>query len=618
MHPIRAHLAFFRPLFISACLAVLLSGCLAGAPAPATAPTADAALATHEAEMADPAAHATHEAQMQTPESLATHEALMQTPEAMATHEAAMHGTPTPVPVAAAAVALSDFITEDFVGSGLCVMCHEALVDSTGADVSITNHWRSTMMANAAKDPAWQAKVASETARNPALKGVIEEKCATCHTPMAVTQAETLGAPVALSADGFLSPTNPLHEAGMEGVSCSLCHQIQPDNLGTAKSFSGGYAIDTSTEPPDRVMFGPYETPFGRPMQMHTGYLPTFGEHTNSAAFCGACHNLITPYVDAAGQVAGEFPEQMPYTEWLNSAFGQGVACQACHMPQAAGSVVISPMPGRLAPREPFFQHQFVGGNRFMVALLKDNAATLGVTATTSQLDATAARTTEQLGRGASLTLDSTAREGDVLAIQLQVSPATGHKFPTSFPSRRAWLHVTVADAAGQVIFESGRPGADGSIQGNAADADPAAYEPHYDIITAADQVQIYEPIMGDTEGKVTYTLLRAAAFLKDNRLLPGGADKAKLPPEIAVRGAAADDANFVGGGDRITYRVDVSSAQGPFTVQAELLYQPLAYRFVQDMLADSGESGEAFGSFFAAADHTPDRVAAVEPTQAQ
>ena len=114
----------------------------------------------------------------------------------------------------------------------------------------------------------------------------------------------------------------------------------------------------------------------------------------------------------------------------------------------------------------------------------------------------------------------------------------------------------------------------------------------------------------------MTYTLLRAATYLKDNRLLPGGADKAKLPPEIAVKGEAAGDVNFVGGGDQITYRVDVASAQGPFTVQAELLYQPLAYRFVQDMLADSGESGQAFGGYFAAADHTPDRVATVEPMQ--
>ena len=413
-------------------------------------------------------------------------------------------------------------------------------------------------------------------------------------------------------------PTNPLHEAAQDGVSCSLCHQIQPDNLGTAASFSGGYEIDTSSEPPNRVMFGPYKDPFGRPMQMHTGYLPTFGEHTNSAALCGSCHNLVTPYVDAAGQIAGEFPEQMPYTEWENSAFGQGIPCQSCHMPQAAGSVVISPMPGMLGPREPFFQHQFVGGNRFMVTLLKDHAAELGVTAQAAQMDATVARTAEQLARGASLTLKSAGREGDTLAIQLQISPATGHKFPTSFPSRRAWLHVTVADAAGKVIFESGRPEADGSIQGNAADADPAAYEPHYDVITQADQVQIYEPIMGDTEGNVTYTLLRAATYLKDNRLLPAGADKAKLPPEIAVRGTAADDANFVGDGDQITYRVDVASAQGPFTVQAELLYQPLAYRFVQDMLTDSGESGQAFGDFFAAADHTPDRVATVGPTEVQ
>ena len=75
-------------------------------------------------------------------------------------------------------------------------MCHEGLADAAGKDVSITTDWRSTMMANAAKDPVWQAKVASETARTPALKDVIEKKCAKCHTPMAVKQAETLGAPV--------------------------------------------------------------------------------------------------------------------------------------------------------------------------------------------------------------------------------------------------------------------------------------------------------------------------------------------------------------------------------------------------------------------------------------
>jgi hypothetical protein len=46
------------------------------------------------------------------------------------------------------------------------------------------------------------------------------------------------------------------------------------------------------------------------------------------------------------------------------------------------------------------------------------------------------------------------------------------------------------------LFFESGKQNPDGSIQGNAADTDPLAYEPHYDLITQPDQVQIYEGIM--------------------------------------------------------------------------------------------------------------------------
>ena len=179
------------------------------------------------------------------------------------------------------------------------------------------------------------------------------------------------------------------------------------------------------------------------------------------------------------------------------------------------------------------------------------------------------------------------------------MSAATGHKFPTSFPSRRAWLHVTVFDEAGNVVFESGKPQTDGSIAGNDADAAPGAFEPHYDVVTAADQVQIYEPIMGDTDGKVTYTLLRASRYLKDNRLLPVGANKGALPPDIGVYGAAADDPNFASGTDTVTYRVSLGGTGGALTVTAELLYQPLSYGFVKDMLADGGDAVDRFGAYF-------------------
>ena len=60
---------------------------------------------------------------------------------------------------------------------------------------------------------------------------------------------------------------------------------------------------------------------------------------------------------------------------------------------------------------------------------------------------------------------------------------------------------------------------ADGSIQGVDSDSTGSAYEPHYQQITSAEQVQVYEPIMGDSDGSQTYTLLQAAAYLKDNQV---------------------------------------------------------------------------------------------------
>jgi hypothetical protein len=157
-----------------------------------------------------------------------------------------------------------------------------------------------------------------------------------------------------------------------------------------------------------------------------------------------------------------------------------------------------------------------------------------------------------------------------------------GHKYPTAFPSRRAWVHFRVYDANGEVVFESGAPNPDGSIEHNDNDTDPTSYEPHYLMIDSPDQVQIYEAIMGNSEGEVTTTLLRAASYLKDNRLLPLGFDT--LEDDIAVHGQAADDVDFVGGGDQIQYDVHLSNAAGPFTVTVDLLYQSVGHRWAENL----------------------------------
>ncbi len=513
--------------------------------------------------------------------------------------------------------AMSTFFSDDFIGAGVCLMCHANLVDQSGTDVSITTDWRSTMMANASRDPFWQAKVSSEIERSPDLQPVIEEKCATCHQPMAKAQAEVAGSEVAIFEDGFDDVNHPLYLVGLDGVSCSLCHQIQAGNLGTEESFTGGFEIDTSTEPPMRVMFGPFEQPFTMPMQNHTGFLPEFGEQTNQAELCATCH-LFTPYVDAEDTVQGDFPEQTPYLEWENSDYGdQSITCQSCHMPKADGGVSISLMPGNLSPREPFFKHFFVGGNTFVLQMLSDWGADLNAGADQSHFDTTIARTEEQISqRTAQMEIQVLEVKDGKLTAELQIIPLTGHKFPSGFPSRRAWLHVTILDAAGKIVFESGKLNPDGSISGNAADLDPSRYEPHYDLVTSPDQVQIYEPVMINSDGEVTYTLMRAAGYVKDNRLLPKGTDKVDLPEEIAAQGAAAKDPDFVGGGDTITYQIDLADMQGPFTFSAELLYQSLSFQFVQDMLTDSTNPIDQFSGYYGEMPKTPLLVAVIPPVE--
>jgi len=528
-------------------------------------------------------------------------------PQATSTPTPQQAAEPTPVSQAGSfeGAPLSNFATSRFAGAGECAFCHDGLVDSTGHDVSIGSHWRSTIMANGAKDPLWLAKVSSESARNPAIREVIEEKCATCHMPMAYTEAKADGAGLTILGDGFYRADHPLHEAAMDGVSCTLCHQIQDAGLGEPTSFSGGYGIDTSTSRPDRLIYGPYPDPLTPQMQMHVGYTPVEGPHVRESGLCATCHTLYTPYLDAEGNIAGEFPEQVPYLEWQNSDYRQGRSCQSCHMPTANGEVIISTMPRgrRIQPRQPFSQHHFVGGNTFVIGILKAFGPELGLTAGTTHLAETQARTTERLEQQ---TAQVSIREAQVsdgkLVSTLQISSQVGHKLPTGFPSRRAWLHIAVTGADGQTIFESGQPLDDGSIAGNDADRDASAYEPHYDRISDPEQVQIYESVMQNTEGQVTYTLLRGASYIKDNRILPSGFDQAAAGPDTAVHGAAAEDETFAGGSDHLSLEVDLGERNGPYTLSVRLLYQSVSYRFNADLCQDSGDLVERWCGYYDAA----------------
>ena len=487
--------------------------------------------------------------------------------------------------------------------------CHNGLVTPSGEDVSIGVAWRATMMANSSRDPYWQASVRRETADHPKAAAEIEDECSVCHMPMSHTAAHAAGRQGRVFAHLGLPAEAAAKAGGMDeaesrlardGISCTLCHQMTPRNFGTAASFSGGYVIDTSIPIEQRPIYGPYPVNPGLRSVMHsvTGFQQTEGAHIRQSEMCATCHTLYTTARGPDGAVVGRFPEQVPFQEWRHSRYVAEQSCQSCHMPEILEPTAIASVLG--APREGARRHTFVGGNFFMLRMLTRFRAELGVEAPASELEAAARGTLSHLrDSSARLSIDRAAVEAGRLVVDISVENLSGHKLPTAYPARRVWINLTIRDADGRIVFVSGGLGPTGAIAGNDNDEDPSRFEPHYRQITRASQVQIYESILADPAGGVTTGLLKAVGYAKDNRLLPRGFDKATAGADIAVHGEAADDADFTGGSDRVQYAIDMSAARGPLTIEAELLYQPIGFRWADNLRAYKAAETSRFVSYY-------------------
>jgi hypothetical protein len=487
-----------------------------------------------------------------------------------------------------------------FQTSDRCFACHNLLQTANGEDVSIGFDWRASMMANSSRDPYWQGSVRRETMDHPESKADIEDECSICHMPMARYEAKLNGKKAEVFSNLPFDNGHPGGNLAIDGVSCSLCHQISKEKLGTRESLVGGFVIDALKPYGQKSVYGPYKIDDGHVRIMRTssdGFRPTEGEHIRSSELCATCHTLITKALGPGGQEIGNLPEQVPYQEWLHSDFKDKQSCQSCHMPEVK-DVPITRVLGK--KRESLSRHVFVGANFFMQRMLNRYRGDLGVWALPQELATAADRTVQYLqNQAARISIDRVEVGAGRLQADVSVQNLGGHKFPTGYPSRRTWLHVTVKDRNGALVFESGAVHSDGSITGNDNDADPLRFEPHYAEITSSEQVQIYESVMVDRNGSPTTGLLNAVRFVKDNRLLPAGFDKQTADAEIAVLGEAASDPDFVGGGDRVRYSVPVGSAVGPFQVEAELCYQPTSYRWANNLGKYDAPEPKRFGTYF-------------------
>jgi hypothetical protein len=455
-----------------------------------------------------------------------------------------------------------------------CQACHNGMTTTAGADFSIGRDWRTSLMANSSRDPYWQASVRREKIDHSSSAAAVQEDCSNCHLPSV----------------RFEDKAHPDHtqqaNVAADGVTCSVCHQISSQLLGRPESYNGNFVISGNSGP--HAEYGPFDIDPRLMTVMHSstgGFQPQRGDHIRSAELCASCHTLITRALGPDGREVGSLPEQVPYQEWLHSDYRTQRTCQSCHMPAVEGTTPIARVLAQ--PRPGAARHEFVAANFFMQHMLEQYHDELSVVAPPSELAAAADKTVQYLqSEAARIEVSHPRVTGSQLSVDVTVDNLGGHKLPTAYPARRAWLHLVVKDGKGHPVFESGALHPDGSIEGNDNDTDAGRFEPHYRVIHDPGEVEIYESILGDAAGHVTTGLLAATGYLKDNRLLPHGFDKGTAGAAIAVHGDALLDPNFTDHGHRVSYVVTVAGTNGPYSVTAELWYQPIGYRWANNLKA--------------------------------
>ena len=490
-----------------------------------------------------------------------------------------------------------------FTTSEQCAVCHSgapganAMQSRTGDDVSPFGLWQGTMMANAFRDPYFRAQMMKETA---AAGEQVQELCLRCHAPMASHAAVLGGGKPPRFADVVDDPHAD------DGVSCTVCHLIDGKNLGADASFSGRPTFDDQ-----RRIYGPFADVAVRPMQNLVRYTPTQGLHVRSAALCGSCHTLFTEHQGTP------FPEQTPFLEWRNSDFsderGAGDetrTCQQCHMP-ATGATRIARTPMgmdfEIPVRDGYAAHAFVGGNAFMLDILRSNREELAVLADPEALSRMATATRRQLGEAtARLAISAIERADGAAKFRVRIENLTGHKFPTGYPARRAWLHVQVRRGR-QLVFECGAFDDAGRLVGVADEL----RLPHVRTVTRPSDVAVYEMVAADADGAPTTYLTRMLKKAKDNRLLPRGFRRDGPHVEHTAPVGVDGDADFVGGSDAVEFVVPVAGT-GRVQVTAELRYQSVPPAWVDALRGIDAEACKRFVAMYDAADRRPELVASV------
>jgi hypothetical protein len=440
---------------------------------------------------------------------------------------------------------------------------------------------------------------------------------------------------------------------GRDGVTCVACHLAGKDVGNPADGFTGNipYALDGKLFGPDKI------GPPGQVMTAAIGLSPIRGKQISESRLCGACHAINLPVLRSGNCTTNpetspfegcvkEFKyEQTTYFEFLNSAYAKTSAsadpslvqeCQGCHMQNTLAGAGHKPLAFKVANiqddsffrydnsrapdvldlpvRKDYRRHAFPGLNLFVNAFQQQFPLLLGhadfdwmnVTPQMSVLGQRDTLLDFARKKTADIKVESLHRTWDGLRAVVRVDNRTGHNLPSGVGFRRLFIEFSVVDADGNALWTSGRTDALGQILG--ANGQPLSsehypattYQPHHQLISSQNDVQIYEEVEADENKVITTGFLDRWYDLKDNRIPPQGfrwdSIYVSTPYDVAPKGEALQDPDYVpqdlttplGGYDEITYEVALPRAirDRATGVRARLISQSIPPYFLSQIFA--------------------------------
>jgi Cytochrome P460 len=463
---------------------------------------------------------------------------------------------------------------------------------------------------------------------------------------------------------------NPVRDESWNKCGLQRQAELNPDNTGFARTFTGSFLLGR----PDRIN-GPFTDPKTVPMVHALGNTPVHNPAIESFEACGSCHTVHLPIMRGT-DLLGRTYEQTTYAEWAFSAYRVGSTpdgplpqgagsraqdCQGCHMPEQAGhgtddayrskiasieEVTGFPQAEHTAAREDvdlpyrtgFAKHLLVGLNYFLVQSAKQFSDVLGLPNVDQMLFDMAPDPTlvtrqsiehQASSETADIAVEKIAVTNGVLNATVRVTNKTGHKFPSGVSFRRAFITFDVRDAAGHVLWSSGRSNDAGLLVDETGkpipgelwwkpdctarlDPDKRVHQPHYLTIDQQNQAQIFEELVtappptgpahcgwdAEPSGALTTSFLSICAKLKDNRILPDGflplQQRTAIATALGAHNDLAEDAGpkgvgtapgyDTGGFSSVIYRVKLDGLKAkPASVTATLSFQATPPYFLQD-----------------------------------